>query len=59
MKKKTVRGEKKWYVDFDKCLPFFNETAGCGIGITVCPFSRPDVRPNLISKLQRKRDKLQ
>jgi len=57
--KKTVRGEKKWYVDFDKCLPFFNETAGCGICITVCPFSRPDVRPNLISKLQRKRNKLQ
>jgi len=51
--KKTVRGEKKWYVDFDKCLPFFNETAGCGICITVCPFSRPEVRPNLIAKLSR------
>lgn len=51
--KKTVRGEEKWYVDFDKCLPFFNETAGCGICITVCPFSRPEVRPNLITKLSR------
>ena len=51
--KKTVRGEEKWYVDFDKCLPFFNETAGCGICITVCPFSRPEVRPNLIAKLSR------
>ena len=52
--KKTVRGERKWYVDFDKCLPFFNETAGCGICITVCPFSRPEVRPNLIAKLSRR-----
>lgn len=51
--KKTVRGEEKWYVDFDKCLPFFNETAGCGICIIVCPFSRPEVRPNLIAKLSR------
>ncbi len=53
--KKNVRGEKKWYVDFDKCLPFFNETAGCGICVTVCPFSRPEVRPNLMAKLNRKR----
>ncbi len=52
--KKIVRGKEKWYVDFDKCLPFFNETAGCGICVTVCPFSRPEVRPNLISKLKRK-----
>ena len=27
--KKTVRGQTKWYVDFDKCLPYFNEAMGC------------------------------
>jgi len=53
--KKLVRGVEKYYVDFDKCLPFFNETAGCGICITVCPFSRPGVGENLIAKLARRR----
>ena len=23
LEKQTVRGKAKWYVDFDKCLPFF------------------------------------
>jgi epoxyqueuosine reductase len=52
--KQTVRGQEKWYVDFDKCLPFFNETAGCGICVTVCPFSRPGVGANLIAKLAKR-----
>jgi epoxyqueuosine reductase len=52
--KQKVRGQDKWYVDFDKCLPFFNETAGCGICVTVCPFSRPGVGQNLIAKLARR-----
>jgi Pyruvate/2-oxoacid:ferredoxin oxidoreductase delta subunit len=52
--KQTVRGAEKWYVDFDKCLPFFNEHAGCAICITVCPFSRPEVGDNLIAKLARR-----
>jgi epoxyqueuosine reductase QueG len=29
--KQLVRGEVRWYVDFDRCLPFFNEHGGCGI----------------------------
>lgn len=37
--KQLVRGEKKWYVDFDKCAPYFAETRGCGICIEVCPWS--------------------
>lgn len=53
--KQTVRGATKWYVDFDRCLPFFNETAGCGICITVCPFSRPGIGENLVAKLARRR----
>ena len=29
--------QKKWYVDFDKCIPYFAETSGCAICIAVCP----------------------
>lgn len=53
--KQQVRGETKWYVNFDKCVPYFNETYGCGICIAVCPWSRPNVRPNLLQKTLRKR----
>ena len=49
--KQLVRGVEKWYVDFDKCLPFFNEHQGCAICIAVCPFSRPGVGDNLVRKL--------
>ncbi|WP_334061039.1 4Fe-4S dicluster domain-containing protein [Limimaricola cinnabarinus] len=49
--KQQVRGARKWYVDFDRCLPFFNEHHGCGICIAVCPWSRPGVGPNLAEKL--------
>jgi epoxyqueuosine reductase len=52
--KATVRGVEKWYVDFDACLPFFNETAGCGICVAVCPFSRPEMGENLVAKLARR-----
>lgn len=48
--KQTVRGETKWYVDFDKCIPYFNETFGCGICIAVCPWSTPDRAPKLAAK---------
>ncbi len=40
-KKQLVRGVEKWYVDFDKCTPYFAETAGCAICIEVCPWSEP------------------
>ena len=53
--KKTVRGEEKWYVDFDKCLPYFNEHQGCAICIAVCPWSRPGVGQNLAAKLARRK----
>jgi epoxyqueuosine reductase QueG len=53
--KQTVRGETKWYVDFDRCLPYFNETAGCAICLAACPFSRPGVAETLVAKLARRR----
>ncbi|MEO0653904.1 MAG: 4Fe-4S dicluster domain-containing protein [Pseudomonadota bacterium] len=56
--KQTVRGVQKWYVDFDKCLPFFNQTQGCAICIAVCPWSRPGVGLNLAEKLARRAERL-
>jgi epoxyqueuosine reductase len=53
--KQTVRGTEKWYVDFDRCLPFFNEHQGCAICIAVCPWSRPGVGLNLAEKFARRR----
>ena len=52
--KQTVRGVHKWYVDFDKCIPFFAETSGCAICIAVCPWTRPGVGLNLAEKLARR-----
>ncbi len=49
--KRMVRGEIKWYVNFDKCIPYFNENYACGICISVCPWSRPGVAPKLIEKM--------
>jgi NAD-dependent dihydropyrimidine dehydrogenase PreA subunit len=37
--RQLVRGERKWYVDFDKCIPYFVKTYGCAICIEVCPWS--------------------
>ena len=53
--KQLVRGIEKWYVDFDKCIPYFNETHGCGICIAVCPWSRPGAAPRLADKMLRRR----
>ena len=39
--KMMVRGARKWYVDFDRCVPYFAETGGCAICIEVCPWSEP------------------
>lgn len=52
--KQMVRGVERWYVDFDKCIPFFAETSGCAICIAVCPWSRPGVGLNLAEKLARR-----
>jgi len=49
--KQWVRGEQKWYVDFDKCIPYFAETRGCAICIAVCPWSMPGVADKLVVKM--------
>ncbi|MEM7277409.1 MAG: 4Fe-4S dicluster domain-containing protein [Pseudomonadota bacterium] len=55
--KKMVRGELKWYVDFDSCIPYFGENFACGICIAVCPWSRPGIAENLIRKMAKRRAK--
>jgi NAD-dependent dihydropyrimidine dehydrogenase PreA subunit len=49
--KQVVRGERKWYVDFDKCIPYFVKTYGCAICIEVCPWSEPGRGPGLSARL--------
>ena len=53
--KQMVRGEEKWYVDFDKCAPYFTHTVGCGICIEVCPWTIPGRGASLSEKLLAKR----
>jgi epoxyqueuosine reductase QueG len=55
--KQMVRGELKWYVDFDKCIPYFVKTYGCAICLEVCPWSEPGRGPSLSEKLLAKREK--
>jgi len=52
--KQLVRGVERWYVDFDKCIPFFAEAASCGICIAECPWTRPTVRPKLLATMSRR-----
>src|ERR1700678_1068307 len=52
--KQMVRGVERWYVDFDKCIPYFAEAAGCAICIADCPWTRPNVRPKLLATMARR-----
>lgn len=56
--KQTVRGVEKWYVDFDKCIPYFGEALGCGICIGRCPWSKPGTAPRLAEKMLARRARL-
>ena len=55
--KQMVRGVRKWYVDFDKCIPYFAMTRGCGICIHVCPWSTPGAGGAISAKMLAKRKK--
>lgn len=55
--KRLVRGEMKWAVDFDRCLPYFAQSYGCGICIAVCPWSVPDAAPRLAENMLRKQQR--
>jgi epoxyqueuosine reductase QueG len=53
--KQMVRGIEKWYVDFDRCVPFFNETFGCAVCIAASPWSMPARGPAISAKMLRRR----
>jgi len=55
--KRLVRGATKWAVDFDRCLPYFAESYGCGICIAVCPWSTPGAAPRLAENMLRKQQR--
>ena len=57
--KQLVRGVEKWYVDFDKCIPYFNENFACGICIAVCPWSRPGTAAKMAEKMTRRKTRLE
>ena len=52
--KQMVRGETKWCVDFDKCVPYFVDNKTCGLCLVVCPRSRPGIAPNLLQKMAKR-----
>jgi epoxyqueuosine reductase len=52
--KQMVRGLERWYVNFDQCIPYFAENAGCAICIAECPWTRPTVRPKLLDTMARR-----
>jgi epoxyqueuosine reductase len=54
--KQMVRGVERWYVNFDKCIPYFAEAASCGICIAECPWTRPDARPKLLAAMASRRN---
>jgi Pyruvate/2-oxoacid:ferredoxin oxidoreductase delta subunit len=53
--KRMVRGVERWYVDFDKCLPYFNETQGCAVCLSACPWNLPGVAEKFVVKLAARR----
>jgi len=53
--KQWVRGVKKWYVDFDRCVPYFSDTFGCSICIEICPWSVPGRGYKLSAKMLARR----
>ena len=55
--KAMVRGVEKWYVNHDKCVPYFIKTTGCNICVEICPWSEPGRGPKLSSIVLAKRAK--
>lgn len=55
--KQLVRGVEKWYVDFDKCIPYFGEALGCAVCIIKCPWSRPGSGEKILENLSKRTNK--
>jgi ferredoxin len=52
--RQMLNGVSKWYVDFDKCLPYFIENKTCGLCLAICPWSRPGIADKLTIKMARR-----
>lgn len=57
--KKMVRGVEKFYVDFEKCMPYMTDNYGCGICLKVCPWSNEKIAFKLMEKYQKRQQKKQ
>ncbi len=57
--KQLVRGVNRWFIDVDKCAPYFAEHYSCGICITVCPWTQPGQGPLLSEKVLLQRERRQ
>ncbi|MGF1473384.1 MAG: 4Fe-4S dicluster domain-containing protein [Rubrobacteraceae bacterium] len=55
--KQMVRGEERWFVNFDRCVPYFSSNETCGICIEVCPWSEPGRGEVLMNKMLARREK--
>lgn len=55
--KKMVRGVKKFYVDFEKCMPYMTDNFGCGICLKVCPWGKETVANRLMEKYNKRMSK--
>ena len=55
--KQMVRGEERWFVNFDRCGPYFADNQSCGICIEVCPWSEPGRGDILMNKMLARREK--
>lgn len=55
--KQMVRGVERWYVNFDQCVPYFNENLACGLCLAVCPWSQPGSAETITRKMMRLREK--
>ncbi|MEM8534193.1 MAG: reductive dehalogenase domain-containing protein [Chloroflexota bacterium] len=57
--KQMVRGDEKWFVNFDKCVPYFVANEGCAICIEVCPWSEPGQGAIISQKMLQQRARIQ
>lgn len=53
--KRLVRGVERWYVDYDRCIPYFTRHYGCAICLQVCPWSEPGRGARLSETVLRRR----
>ncbi len=53
--KQMVRGEERWFVNFDQCAPYFVANGSCGICIEVCPWSEPGRGEVIMEKMLSRR----